>query len=71
MDAPRACPLPRWPKIVAALESRGQKVHHLARALGERPALVFAWVYGREDMPAEARRAAEKHLGLEPGSLSG
>ncbi len=65
----RACPLPRLPALLAALRRRGLKIHHLAAALGVKPSLAFAWVYGEKEMPPAMRRAAEEFAGLEPGSL--
>lgn len=69
MSPTHACPLPRWPRLMAALRDRGLKVHHLAVALGVKPSLAFAWVYGHEDMPPDKRRLAESFAGLEPGEL--
>lgn len=54
---------------MGALRTRGLRVHHLAAELGQSPSIVFAWVYGHEDMPVEQRRAAERFLDMEPGSL--
>lgn len=69
MPPAKACPLPRWPALMGALRTRGLRVHHLAAELGQSPSIVFAWVYGHEDMPVEQRRAAERFLDMEPGSL--
>jgi hypothetical protein len=65
---PRACPLPRWPQVARALADRGWLVHHLARLLGQRPSELYAWLYGREEMPHHLRRRLEQILSLEPGS---
>jgi hypothetical protein len=59
----------RWPRVGAALAARGWRVHHLARALGRRPAAVHAWLFGRGEMPPELRRQAERLLGLAAGEL--
>jgi ribosome-binding protein aMBF1 (putative translation factor) len=56
--------------LAADLASRGWKVHHLARMLDERPSVVWAWFYGRAEMPHHLRRQAERLLGLAPGSLT-
>ena len=66
---PAACPLPRWPHLIHLLAQRGWRVHHLASMLGARPSQVFAYLYGRQDMPRHLRRRAERLLELTPGSL--
>ncbi|MFH1034552.1 MAG: hypothetical protein V1806_08605 [Pseudomonadota bacterium] len=66
---PAACPLPRWPQISALLERRGWRVHHLARMLDTRPSQLFAYLYGRQEMPRHLRRRAERLLDLTPGGL--
>lgn len=66
----RACPLPRWPQVTAKMAVQGWKVYHLARALNERPSDVWAWLYGRHEMPHHLRRRVERLLGLAGGSLS-
>ncbi len=65
----RACPLPRWPRLARRLHTLGWPLHRLARELGLRPSQVFAFHYGRTEMPAELRRRVERLVGLEPGSL--
>jgi hypothetical protein len=66
----RVCPLPRWPLLASALADRGWKVHHLTRLLGERPSVIWAWFYGRAEMPHHAQRQTERLLGLAPGGLN-
>ena len=68
-SGPRACPLPRWPRVSQALGARGWRVHNLARALDQPAAKVFAWLYGQEEAPPESRRRIEEALELERGSL--
>ena len=67
---PRACPLPRWPVLAAALQARGWRVHHLARELGVAPSRLFAMLYRDQPMPEDLRRRTERLLGLEPGILA-
>jgi len=64
-SGPRACPLPRWPRVSQALGARGWRVHHLARALDQPAAKVFAWLYGQEEAPPESRRRIEDVLELD------
>lgn len=68
VPAPSACPLPRWPRLIAELARRGWKIHHLARLLDEKPSVVWAWLYGRQPMPHHLRRRVERLLDL-PGIL--
>lgn len=66
---PSACPLPRWPQVLAILNQRGWRVHHLARMLDTRPSQLFAYLHGRQEMPRHQLRRAERLLGITPGSL--
>ena len=64
--SPASCPLARWPQVQALLRRRGWRAHHLASMLNIGPGRMFAYLYGRQEMPRHLRRQLERLLELAP-----